>query len=338
MKINAYLLLPLALLLGACESSTDLPEPPHTPQVALLYSLSNQDTSQVDGTLLRSRQLFVSASQRVFDPRYPEGRADATVEITDAAGTVVERLAPTTYADANNDPQQSRRYQYGPGYYVPTLGLVGQPGATYTLRASVPGLPPATSTVRLPAVPVIKSATFTERSRESARVSGRFSLTLADDPAVANYYLVYVRAVDARGRYDAYGNGYLSTDDDNNDLGIEVGGFQLSQPTGYGRYGSEPYPDTNVNGQEFTLSTDCSYYDYAAFCPDPATCTTPAVACLEVRVSSITADAYRFYQSQKQYGENRDNPFAEPVSLLSNVSPGYGLFGGTTDVVYRIKL
>ena len=334
-SINVNLLpVALLLLLGACETSSKLPEPPHTPQVALLYSLSNQDTSQLDPTLLRSRQLYVSGSQRVFDPKYPDGRADATVEILDAAGTVVERFAPTPYA---NNYQQPYRYQYAPGYYVPTLGLVGQPGATYTLRAAVPGLPVATSTVQLPAVPVIKSASFTPQSRNGTQVSGRFSITLADDPAVANYYLVYVRAVDAQGRHENYGNGYLNTED-NNDVGITVGDFRLSQPTDYSPYGSEPYPDTNVNGQEFTLSTNCSYYNYGIFCPDPTSCSSPIIAYLEVRVSSITADAYRFYQSQQQVFDNRDNPFAEPTSLLSNITPGYGLFGGATDAIYRIKL
>ena len=335
MKLSpATLLLSLALLLGACESSTNLPEPPHTPKVALTYSLSNQDTSQVDGSLLRSRQLFVSASQRVFNPRFPESRADATVEITDATGAVVERFVPATFTSSG---QQSYRYQYGPGHYLPTLGLVGQPGATYTLRATAPGLPPATSTMQLPAVPVIKNATFTPRSRDGARVSGRFAITLADDPAVANYYLVYVRAVYAQPQRQIPVSNYLNTDD-TNDLGVQVDDFRLSQPTDYSRYGPEPYPDTNVNGREFTLSTTCSYADYSAFCSDPTQCPGQILDYLEVRVSSITADTYRFYQSEKQSFASRDNPFAEPASLLSNVSPGYGLFGGATDAVYRLRL
>ena len=52
----------------------------------------------------------------------------------------------------------------------------------------------------------------------------------------------------------------------------------------------------------------------------------------------MTADAYRFYLSSRNYGDTGDNPFAEPAPLASNIKPGYGLFGGASDATYRIKL
>lgn len=333
-SITKRIALPLmGLLLGACETATDLPEPPHTPQVALLYSLSNQDTAQIDDQILRQRQLYVSTSQRVFDTRYPEGRADATVEVLDAAGTVVERFAP-----AGTSYNGRSRYQLGAGYYVPTLGLVGQPGATYTLRAAVPGLALATSTVQLPAVPVIKSVTLTPRPPANGEARARLALTLADDPAATNYYVVYAQLLDAQGQRVGYYSYLNSRDNDDTGLGFGVADFRLSYPDAHSGYGFEPYPDTNVNGQEFTLSTNIAYSDVSNYyCPDPTYCPPPP-AHLEVRVSSLSPATYRFYQSRRQYDENDGNPFAEPTSLISNISPGYGLFGGVTDAVYRLKL
>lgn len=64
----------------------------------------------------------------------------------------------------------------------------------------------------------------------------------------------------------------------------------------------------------------------------------PQPSYLEVVVSGITADAYRYYKSQQRYYENLDNPYAKLASLVSNIRNGYGLFGGATDAYYRLKL
>jgi hypothetical protein len=40
----------------------------------------------------------------------------------------------------------------------------------------------------------------------------------------------------------------------------------------------------------------------------------------------------------QRYRSANDNPFAEPAPLRSNVQGGFGLFGGASDVVVRIKL
>ena len=72
------------------------------------------------------------------------------------------------------------------------------------------------------------------------------------------------------------------------------------------------------------------FRSYQGNCPQPAF--------VEVTVSSITLDAYNFYLSRRRYYDSDGNPFAEPAPLTSNVRPGYGLFGGATDVTYRIRL
>ena len=57
-----------------------------------------------------------------------------------------------------------------------------------------------------------------------------------------------------------------------------------------------------------------------------------------MHVSSITPEAYNFYLSRRRYYDSDGNPFAEPAPLASNVRPSYGLFGGATDVTYRIRI
>ncbi|WP_167856497.1 DUF4249 domain-containing protein [Hymenobacter metallicola] len=327
MKKPALTLL-LSLGLGACETVIDLPEPPHTPRVALQFSLSNYAyTAQNDNDeLARTRKLFVSNSQRVFDLSELSGRSDATVVILDEAGTVVEQfraLPPRSPGDV--------------GYYEQTKQLKGEPGRTYTLRASLPGFETVESTLTMPKPAVIESATFTKNAAQSNEyeVRGKLNVSIADDPGANNYYLAFARVVNEQNQ-QATTWSQVQVDEEDNEFGVEVGQFQLSNIgglQGYG-YGLYPYADTNVNGKRFSLNTGVRYY--AGYCPQPTNCNRATY--MEVFVTSLTADTYNFYLSRQRYNDTENNPFAEPAPLASNIKGGYGLFGGMMDAVYRIKL
>lgn len=49
-------------------------------------------------------------------------------------------------------------------------------------------------------------------------------------------------------------------------------------------------------------------------------------ATLFVRVSNLSNNYIHFQQSSQQYDTNRENPFAEPVEIYTNVKNGYGIF------------
>jgi hypothetical protein len=321
---NSALQLAAALLaLTGCETTVDIPEPAHTPRVALRYTLTNVPADSSFADLFLLRQLFVSNSQRVFDTNELEGRSDATVEIRDAAGAVVERFRPIMLSAGQGYPGQ-------PGYYRPTMGLVTQLGQTYTLRAALPGLEPVESTITMPLPAVVVSGTFRPRSADIYEVKGRLTLTLQDDPATANYYLAFARLLDQQGQPGPWSVVEVDRDSQTNDF--SAGQFQLSNPYEYYSTNNDqlyPFADTDVNGQRIVLASDVLYHPRAMGI-------NPSF--MEVHVSSITPDDYRFYLSRRRYFESHDNPFAEPAPLVSNVKPGYGLFGGATDVTYRIPL
>ena len=48
---------------------------------------------------------------------------------------------------------------------------------------------------------------------------------------------------------------------------------------------------------------------------------------LSVRVISLSRDAFLYLRSLQQYRDSDGNPFAEPVTVHSNISDGYGIFG-----------
>ncbi|UYZ61523.1 DUF4249 domain-containing protein [Hymenobacter weizhouensis] len=318
--------LPVALLLAGCTNDVNLPEPKHTPRIALRYVLSTTAPQQQGEQEVRFGQLYVSNSQRMFDTRELTGRPDATVEVLDAAGTVVERFKPARHSPGS--PRPFSGFDTQPGNYEPTLNFAGQPGQTYTLRASLPGLESVASTLTLPAQPQLESVTFTRRApdpNDPDEVRGRLALTLTDPAASTDYYLVQAELLDAQGQRITT----LYADED--DADFRVGAFQLSN-LGRNVYDLNPYADTDVNGRRFTLSSNVSSY-YSCF---GSTCAPPAY--VQVTVLSLTPDLYRFIQSQRRYEETQENPFAEPAPLHSNIRTGYGIFGGAASTRYRVRL
>jgi Domain of unknown function (DUF4249) len=330
MKTNRSFLLLAVLALGGCETAADLPEPPHTPRVSLFYVLTPTLQDSSFSELFRQRQLYVSNSQRVFSTDRLNGRPDATVELRDAAGRVVERYRPI----ADN---YGSRYGGDFGYYRPVLGFRPRPGQAYSLRATVPGLEPAESTLTLPAAPTIESASYQVRTASTSGggySTGRLTVTVRDDPNAANYYLAFARVLDAQGQPVGYGT--VEPDRDSQANAASIDQFQLSsaqQQYRLGAYGIQPFADTNLNGPRLTLATDVRY---SAGCYSQGPCPQPAF--IEVTVSSITADTYNFYLSNRRYYDSDGNPFAEPAPLAGNVRNGYGLLGGAADATYRIPL
>ena len=330
MKTSLSLFLLAALALAGCETATDLPEPPHTPRVSLFYILTPAPQDSAFGDLFRQRQLYVSNSQHVFSTDYLTGRPDAAVELRDAAGRVVERYRPIADNYASG-------YGGNPGFYRPVLGFRPQPGQAYTLRATLPGLETAESTLALPAVPTIASATFQARGATGPNTSysnGRLTVTVADDPNATNYYVAFARVLDAQGQSIAYGT--VEPDRDSQGNSASVDQFQLSSARSQfsmGNFGIQPFADANHNGERLTLTTDVSYN---SGCYAQGPCPRPAF--IEVTVSSLTTDTYNFYLSSRRYHDSDGNPFAEPAPLAGNVRSGYGLLGGAADATYRIPL
>lgn len=329
MKNLSFLVLLASMALSGCETAVDLPEPPHTPRVALTYTLTPAPQDSSFAELYGGRQLYISNSQSVFDTRQLTGRADASVELRNAAGAVVERYRPIL---TGGNPQYG--YYGQPGFYRPVLGFRPQVGQAYTLRATLPGLETAESTLTMPAPAVIESASFVPRASSGANYGqsvGRLSLVLRDDPATANYYLAFARLLDRQGNPGNWGAVDVDYDSQSNTAG-SIGQFKLSSPRQ--QYSVYPFADADANGQRIALNSDVRYY---SSCYQPGgNCPQPGY--MEVVVSSITKEAYDFYLSRRRYADSDGNPFAEPAPLASNVRNGYGLFGGSTDVTYRIQL
>ncbi|SDX33726.1 DUF4249 family protein [Hymenobacter psychrophilus] len=339
-KLRLLLVVSLSLGLAGCETVVDVDTPPHTPRLALSYTLSNTPPELPSNTSNRSffgqRQLYVSSSQGVLETKELAGRGDATVQLFDESGRLVEQFrskAQQGYFGSGGGPRDSIY-----GDYVPTRGFVGVPGRRYTLRASAPGVAAVEATIALPAVPTVESAGYAAKPRDPNNggygydYSGRLTVAVADNPATTDYYLAYARVLDKQGNYwGAVSRDYSAPGADGPDINLSR--FQLSDPSSF--YSQYPYSDVGSNGPLLSFGTDVRLYFQGGYGSGGS---VPEPGYIEVVVSSITPDTYQFYQSVLRFYDTDGNPFAEPAPLHSNLRGGYGLFGGATDAVYRIPL
>ena len=118
---STCLALAALLTLAGCESVADVPVPAHTPRLSVAYTLSNQPRTALDQATFDGRNLYVSTSHSIAEISRLVGRADASVQLYDASGQVVEEFRPRGRGGyGSTDSTQ--------GYYVPVRGYVGRPG------------------------------------------------------------------------------------------------------------------------------------------------------------------------------------------------------------------
>jgi hypothetical protein len=330
------------LTLSGCETTVEVDTPPHTPRLSLNYTLSNQPPTVAYRQAFGWRDMFVSASQSVLEVQELKGRPDATVQLLDEAGQVVEQFRSVPrpgYFYNPNDPDSLR------GYYAPVRGFVGEPGRTYTLRAAAPGLDAVEATLTLPTPALIETGSFSVRPTDPNAPSyagyqpGRLTFSLLDEATTVDYYLAYARVLTREGRpWGTVQRDYNVDTGVDGPVEVTLNRFQLSEGgNNYGQ-GQFPFGDAGGNGQRLALSADVVLQYSGGFDPTNPNRMIPVPGYVEIIVSSITPDTYRFYQSVQRYYDTDGNPFAEPAPLYSNLRPGYGLFGGATDVTYRIPL
>ncbi len=49
---------------------------------------------------------------------------------------------------------------------------------------------------------------------------------------------------------------------------------------------------------------------------------------MEIKLTSISADLFQYYRTQRSYNDASGDPFSEPVQVFSNIEGGLGIWGG----------
>ncbi len=199
-------------------------------------------------------------------------------------------------------------------------------GATYRIETSHPDYPTISAEAVMPKVVDIKEAEYLPES-----TAGQFGDQLDeyrikfDDPGdEENYYLIYVNVltedffVDFNGDTTFYRQNIY--DIESRDPSVVFGFDNLSYQ------GVPMISDAAFNGKTYQLI----FQAWPNFFDDGDE--------IEIELVSITRERYLYLLSLQRFMETDGNPFAEPVTVVSNVENGQGNFGLQAADRFLIKI
>lgn len=333
----AFIFVLLAVFLVACDpeeafetvTTVDLSE--HSSKI-VIQGIYHADTNFVIG---------LERSQNILDPHDAySGRLEDAIISLYANDELVEHLK----IDIN--AASSGGY---PTYHA--LSTYPQPNIDYHLQVQSTAYEMAEASSRLPTlVPIQRAyvsdtiAFFTSANQETISLELEISIEFQDDVTIDNYYFITVALQHTQNRYAQDDNGYTIYDDMGNptivdqDLVTYTTPFSSSDPSleGSNDFIDELDPssleesffsnagarfsDALFNGKHKTLKIICRYSDDGNGEQDQITLT----------LGSLSKEVYLYKSSVLLQQQTRDNPFAEPVRIHSNVMGGFGIFGGFT--------
>lgn len=194
-----------------------------------------------------------------------------------------------------------------------------QAGDTYLLEANTPTFGLVQVSQVMPVVPKIKKATYEIEGTidpSGFRVDELIVDIVDQEPAKTNYYGLDLFQI------------YYSIDPYNGDT-LNVFRSQVSIDTNdpllsYGARYSLIFSDESFSGGEYQARC----YTYYSVGEETE---------MEVHLYQLTEDAFLYARSYEQYQNSINNPFAEPVTVHSNVPNGYGIFSLANKDVYLIE-
>lgn len=287
--LSAY----VTLVFSSCEEGSfsqvvtiEIPE--HDPLPVVLL--------QVDAGQERQLSALVSNSKSILDPESTYTvPADAELMLYRDGALYAEF---TLFTDVF-------RYEYFGNEPFPNV-----PGETWRLEASIPSFNPVAIEQVMPPKPIIKDAAY---EIEGTIDPGGFRVDelIVDvedaEPGVLNYYgltlwqhFVVTDPTTGDTIQRSRNRVYLDSNDP-----------LLSYSDRYGLV----FNDEGFANNEYQLRS----YTYYSLDGEGDTS-------LEVIVNQLTEDAWLYARSLEQYYNAIDNPFAEPVTVHSNVDGGFGVF------------
>ena len=191
-------------------------------------------------------------------------------------------------------------------------------GDIYLLEAKLEGFDKVSATQTMPAKPIIIKATFeADGTIDSDGYRADEVVVDISDPTPAEVNYFAVRLFYTQYLIDVNGD---TLDEIRQMLYLDSNDPLLAYGGNYGLL----FTDKSFPGGTFQLRT----YTYS-YIPDDAE--------IEVEILSITADAFLYKRSLEQYYEAVNNPFAEPVTVPSNIEGGYGFFSLANSTIFKIR-
>ncbi len=200
-------------------------------------------------------------------------------------------LGEINYADDLNSPAE----------YEAAFSLDIPPNEMLRIEVSEADYPTITAEQTVPQDVWIQEVNYTgeDADPENGEIRESFDITIPDDGNVTNYYSIQVLTLDTiTGDYNQK---------------------KATSPNTFLQRGIKKellFNDAAFNGNEYTVRVlaDVRHTDL------------PEHRILVFRLNSISEERYRYARTFRQYKESQGNPFAEPVTIFTNIQGGYGVF------------
>ncbi|HVN58113.1 MAG TPA: DUF4249 domain-containing protein [Bacteroidales bacterium] len=196
-----------------------------------------------------------------------------------------------------------------------------EPGKEYKVVVKAHNLPDASATVTIPfVVPVVKvdtSGIILPQGSYFNYNKGYLCKIEFDDPGdETNFYLFSVHEI------------FANPDEEYSSINHNLD-FHCLDPiveeklfSGY-RNEAVAFSDKLINGQKHIISVIIKKEDIGLYAPGNS-------QKVNFRLYSITEDFFQYIRNLNLYNKNLGSPFAEPVTVFSNIIDGYGFFTGAS--------
>lgn len=295
MRYHLYILVATALAISSCEKDVIIDVPAQSPKLVL----------ESNTPLGQRFTAYVTNSVDVLAPVNSNPLATAFV---------------TLYQD--NVLRDTLVYSSSSGLYAAKNNTRPVVGGNYTIKATATGFLPVEATHKAPAPVPILSVNYRPKFRTDAlgEELDEIRFSFQDPPGTADYYLVRIN-VPGFAVADTVNYFYLycmRTVDPDVESGLNQVGNSYDQCIDQ----DFVMKDVRFDGRVKEVTLQVSNADMFSF-RHP---TTNVLYKPVIELQAITSDYYRYFKSQKLYERSQSNPFAEPVSVYTNIKQGYGIF------------
>ncbi|MGK0391242.1 MAG: hypothetical protein ACI94Y_004004 [Maribacter sp.] len=212
-----------------------------------------------------------------------------------------EEISGATVLLTRNGTEVMDFYEDSPGFYAWDVPLDLQRGDQLRLDVSAPNFDPVYATTTVTPLVDLVSIEYDGEifSLEYGEPLPQYEITFNDNGDTDDYYFLEVYSVDGLG----------------NRRRIEVASNEVN--ISYWTYLGLVLDDNTFNGNQHKL--DIFIYDYEGFMNEGS---------YQLDIKTISKEMYRYAKSRTAYWNSDGNPFAEPVTVTSNIEEdAFGIFG-----------
>ncbi len=301
-----YLLLIPTLVLS-CETVIDLDIPEEEPKPVINAMMTANEPVKVELT------------------KSSDAMKNDEIEAIDGASVVLfrEDEPVDTLVQEDTPPELGKPRRYFSENYEP------EAGASYSIEVEAEGFDPATAETRIPdTIGEAELVKFEKEERDFA--STVWHKAVVEFPVQEGSYYTVAAVVKYEDEYDnpvSEGLDYLTPE-------------PRLEHAGAGEFDQIIEGDVLLAGEtELELKEDDDGYIEMELYPEAAPLLGPGVDEYEYKIiiRKVTADYKSYIRSLREQDLYRDNPFAERVSVYSNVDEGFGLVSGYREKSIKLE-